>query len=99
MADLSSKVRRSDGCGYLLVICVITCLLFVANGMMATILFVRVRSFLPDWASRPRYVQLFLMSVPVALIFVEWYLYDWFVRHRRSTTQSGNPSGSEKTIS
>lgn len=98
MANLSAKIRRTDGCGYLLMICAITCLLFVANGMMATILFVRIRSFLPDWASRPRYVQLFLLSVPVALIFVEWYVYDWFVRHRRVTRQAGNGPGSDNII-
>lgn len=84
------KIHWGDGCGYLLALCVLTCCLFVVNGMMAGVLFVRLRAFLPEWAGRARYAQLFLLAVPVAMIFVEWYAFDWIVNRLRRRAKSSS---------
>lgn len=85
------KVCWSDGCGYLLALCLLTCVLFVLNGMMAGVLFVRLRAVLPEWAGRARYAQLFLLTVPVAMIFVEWYAFDWLVHRVRRRRKNEPP--------
>lgn len=94
MSESSARIRPNDGCGYLIGIFLVTCLLFIMNGMMAGVLFVRLRPLLPEWANRARYAQIFILAVPIGLILLEWFVWDWFLdrlrRRRAPTTPAQN---------
>jgi len=94
MPQPNTRIRRTGGCGYLLTVFAVACVLFVMNGMMAGVLFVRLRPLLPEWANRARYAQIFILAVPIGLIMLEWYVWDWFIdRWRRRRAPSTTPHG------
>lgn len=82
--QLFSKNRTTEsnvGCGYILSQGVLICLLLVINGFI-------VRSTVNlEWGEEVRIAQTIRLVLPVAMIFVELWLFDFvFASHTRRKT-------------
>ena len=76
----SSRDRaRPAGCGFLLLTCIITCLLLLLNGILVTTLYNWFSPLGPDWLEREKVRQFALFVAPVLLILAEWWLVDFLV--------------------
>ena len=68
--------RGGDGCGYLLLVCLIACVLLVVNAIVVRAVYV---SFLPDTPStdtEKRIGRAVMFVGPIVLLVIEWTLID-----------------------
>ena len=74
-----SPNRNSIGCGYIMSQGALICLLLIFNGFL-------VRSTINlDWGEEVRISQAIQLVLPVALIFIELWLFDFmFASHTRN---------------
>lgn len=72
----SKKSNRLDGCTFALVVGLVMTALFIANGIF-------VRAFLAPSSSviDDRIFQPVQFGFPILMIFVEFWLFDRFIRH------------------
>ncbi len=76
---LRSHLKRRDGCGFLVLTCLFSCLFLVLNSVMVVRMY-PVLAALGPGVLRHRGVEQMMMFVgPVLLIFVEWWLVDTIV--------------------
>lgn len=68
-----------DGCGFLLVTCLVTCCFLAINSTLVQILFGWLSPLGPEFFRRPRMAQLIMFTAPVLLVVVEWWLADRIV--------------------
>ena len=70
---------RRDGCGFLILTCVFTCVLLVLNSALLTKFYSPLAQLGPDFLLHPRVKQIMMFVGPVALVFIEWWLVDLVV--------------------
>jgi hypothetical protein len=82
---------RSDGCGFILFTCLVTCLLMVVNGGLVAAGYRWLAELGPRILQHPRVAQASLFLLPVMLLFLQWWfldrLLDW-LRPARIATRS-----------
>lgn len=67
------------GCGQLLGACLVACVLFVVNVMLFSGFYGFIRPMSPEWIRNERVGQILLFIGPVAMLMVEWRLFDALV--------------------
>ncbi len=65
-----------DGCGYLLLTCLFTCLLLVLNCIAVARFQPLLLDQTPGWLRDARVQQTTMFVAPVILLFCEWWLVD-----------------------
>lgn len=68
--------RRADGCGFIVVTCLVTCLLMIVNGGLVAASYGWLSSVGPSLLRHPRFAQACLFVLPVLLLFVQWWVID-----------------------
>lgn len=92
------RMPRADGCGYLVLTCIVTCLLLVLNSMVVSDFYPRLAAAGPGFLREPRVAQMFMYLGPIVLIFLEWWLVDLAVeavtpiRKRQGGDKDDRPS-------
>jgi len=80
----SKKSNRFDGCTFTLVVGLVMTALFVFNGVF-------VRAFLPSSTMLDdRIYQPIIFGIPILMIFVEYWIFDRFMRRFSSDKSSGS---------
>ena len=78
-----TKRRRDaatrDGCGFLVLTCLFTCLLLILNCLAVSRFYPFLVQEGPEFLRWPRFQQMSMFIAPVALIFCEWWLVDLIV--------------------
>ena len=74
-----SRGPRRDGCGFVLLTFLFSCLFLVLNSALISKLLPPLLEAGPAVLRRPGVVQAILFAGPVMLIFVEWWLVDLVV--------------------
>lgn len=72
----ASTPRTRLGCGYLLFVVLISCVLLTINGLIVTNAYYAVAVTLPPGAVHPRFGQAIVFLGPVLLLFIEWWIFD-----------------------
>lgn len=70
------KAKSRGGCGFLIVSSIVTCIFLVLNGMIATRIYGWWAPFAPDTFKKPNVAQAFGLTLPVLLLFIEWWAFD-----------------------
>ena len=70
-----SLARRRSGVGHLFWTLLVSSLLLVPNGALALTLLQWLRLF-SEWFESPRIGQTLVFALPVALLFLEWWIFD-----------------------
>lgn len=70
---------RRDGCGFLILTCIFTCLFLVLNSALVAKAYPAVAQLGPELLSHPRVKQIMMFVGPVALVFFEWWVVDLVV--------------------
>lgn len=71
------KRRRSgDGCGYLLFVCVIACILLIVNAILLRAVYAWCVPHAPDFVGHPRFGRAVLFVGPIVMLVAEWTLVD-----------------------
>jgi hypothetical protein len=65
-----------DGCGYILMVCVVSCCFLLMNGALFSAVYTYLTSGGPPWLENPRIEQLVKLVVPVLMLVLEWRLVD-----------------------
>lgn len=77
------KRRRAeaaqDGCGFLLLTCIFTCLLLVLNCFAVSWVYSALAEVGWEFLRQSRVQQMSMFLAPVALMFLEWWLVDLIV--------------------
>jgi hypothetical protein len=68
--------RTRLGCGYLLFVVLISCVLLTINGLIVTNAYYTVAVSMPPGSVHPRLGQTIVFLGPVLLLFIEWWIYD-----------------------
>lgn len=77
MAMKRVKRRRGgDGCGYLIWVCVLACLLLVVNAVVVRAFYVSLLPAAPPVVAHPRFGRAVLFVGPVLLLVFQWLLID-----------------------
>lgn len=71
----SGKSNRFDGCTFTLFVGMLTVAMFVANGILVRAVFASQASGLDSRISQP--IQ---FGLPIVMIFVEYWMFDRFMR-------------------
>jgi len=83
--------HRRDGCGFLILTCLFTCLFLVLNSALVSRFYWEVAAAGPAFLSDPRIAQMLMFLGPVVLLFIEWWIVDFVVEtvspRRRSRDQ------------
>lgn len=64
------------GCGFILLIVLVSCSLLVLNGMIVSNVLDSIRASLPAPLNEQRWMQTFYFLGPVLLLVVQWWAYD-----------------------
>jgi hypothetical protein len=64
------------GCGFLLLVVIVSCVLLALDGMIVSNVFSRVRESLPPLFKDPRWSQAIVFVGPVLLLAIQWWAYD-----------------------
>jgi threonine/homoserine/homoserine lactone efflux protein len=75
----SNSPKLHTGCGYVVVITLIACVLLVVNSFLVYAALGAYQEFAPAEMSEPRAQQAMQIVMPVLLIFLEYWLYDRFI--------------------
>ena len=67
------------GCGYFLLVCFIACILLVLNSGLVWAVYQSQIPKNPELLENEKFLQGIMFSVPVLLIFVEYFVYDLIV--------------------
>jgi hypothetical protein len=70
---------RRDGCGYVVLTCVFSCLFLVLNSALLTRMYPVLAEYGPSFLENPRVIQAIMFIGPVILIFFEWWFVDLVV--------------------
>lgn len=70
------KGPRTEGCGYLLATCIVTCFLLMLNSAIVSNFYPALAAAGPSFMRHPRVAQMFMYLGPVVLIFFEWWIVD-----------------------
>jgi hypothetical protein len=78
---MSKTPARADGCGFYIATIVFTCLLLLLNGVVATTIY----QVFSDPKNAPsvqqlKVIQMFLFIGPVLMLFIEWTLFDFWLK-------------------
>lgn len=68
--------RTRLGCGYLLFVVLISCVLLTINGLIVTNAYYTVAVTMPPGSVHPRLGQTIVFLGPVLLLFIEWWIFD-----------------------
>lgn len=87
-ASPKSVPRTRIGCGYLLFVVLISCVLLTINGLIVTNGYYTVAVTLPPGSVHPRLGQAIVFLGPVLLLYIEWWIFDvatdWLRPRRRA---------------
>ena len=75
-----SRFLFRDGCGYLAVTVVFTCIMLVLNSKLVLDFYGRFAAERGTFWSRDGVRQLVLFTGPLLLVVIEWYVFDQVVR-------------------
>ena len=80
MATGIRKAKRQAGCGFLIVTCLVTCILLVVNSALMIVI-IRAHGVPngPSWLKQEEVLQAILFAGPLVLVFVEWAIFDWLI--------------------
>ena len=67
------------GCGFLLITCLISCLLLVIDSFIVHVLYEMYASSGPQWLTLPNVGRIIVLICPVLLLLCQWWLYDKLV--------------------
>jgi len=67
---------RTEGCGYLVLTCFVTCFLLVLNSAVVSTFYPPLAAAGPSFMRHARVAQMFMYLGPVVLIFLEWWIVD-----------------------
>lgn len=76
---LRSSPNRRDGCGFLVLTCLFSCLFLVLNSIMVVRMYPLLATLGPAVLRNRGVEQMMMFAGPVLLIFVEWWLVDTIV--------------------
>lgn len=76
---LRSPSKRRDGCGFLILTCLFSCLFLVLNSVMVVRMYPLLATLGPAILRHRGVEQMMMFVGPVLLIFVEWWLVDTIV--------------------
>ena len=79
MPKTTSTPKLHTGCSYLLVVTLVACVLLVLNSFMVLAGLNAYQEYGPRELNEPRAQQAIQVALPVLLIFMEYWLYDWFI--------------------
>ena len=79
--DSEPTPRLRSGCGYYLVLTAVGCILLLVNGFLVQTGLSAYQEYGPRELTEPKAQQAIQVVVPVALIFMEYWLYDWSLDH------------------
>jgi len=80
----SKKSNRFDGCSFTLMVGLIMTTMFVVNGFL-------VRAFLPSSTMiDDRVYQPMMFGIPILMIFLEYWIFDRFMRRFSNDKTSGS---------
>lgn len=68
--------RGGDGCGYLLLVCLIACVLLVVNAIVVRAIYVSYLPNAPPMVAHERFGRAVLFIGPIVLLVIEWTLID-----------------------
>ena len=81
-----SALAVTDGCGFILFTCLVSCLLMIINGGLVAAGYQWLADLGPKFLRQSRVAQATLFIAPVLLLFVQWWVLDHlldFLRPRR----------------
>jgi integral membrane sensor domain MASE1 len=64
------------GCGFLLLVVIVSCVLLAIDGLIVSNVFGRVRETLPPPFNDHRWSQAIVFLGPVLLLAIQWWAYD-----------------------
>ena len=76
---LRSAPNRRDGCGFLVLTCLFSCLFLVLNSILVVRTYPVLATLGPAILRNRGVEQMIMFAGPVLLIFVEWWLVDTIV--------------------
>ena len=81
------KIGRS-GWGFLLLVCLFSCLLLLINGAIVagcspwlSAFAMTVGNSTPRWLNGHKIMQVLIFALPIVMLFVEWAIVDFVVDH------------------
>ncbi|HAN96466.1 MAG TPA: hypothetical protein DCQ98_03075 [Planctomycetaceae bacterium] len=106
MASIRPRSATFSGCGYVLAVLIAACVLLLVNGVLVQAALVAYRPVAPAELNDQRAQQAIRFLLPVAMLFMEYWLYDWMIdrltsegsdrgdgrREAPSTDRSNSPS-------
>ena len=75
-------------CGFLLVTCLVSCLLLIINSFIVHVLYEMYASSGPQWITLPKVGQSIVLITPVLMLLGQWWLYDKLVDYLNSIVDS-----------
>jgi len=79
MRRLQPLGRFGSGCGYLGLVLIAACVLLLVNGVLVHSALIGYRPVAPAEINDLRAQQAIRFIVPLVMLFMEYWLYDWMV--------------------